>query len=296
MENRPFCYTEWTLSRVVFTEAEKHHGYRHYECQGVCDRAGIEDARDAHVHWQNNQKRNQEQALPRQRDEQSLNVIARCGEVIHRYGLYILEENQKHVDLQVFFGEFEVEGIAGAEYRDDLARKELERGKEYNAYRKRGAERAPVGSLYAVILFGTEVESPYRLTSLGDSDRKGDHYHRGLLGDSRYSKRDIGAVDRKCAVVGQHVVENYVGGHHEHVVAEVRDAGGHAREHVPCADAELAEAESEGAEARIVCQCQHAADKLRDGCGRSCSADPQAKREHKEPIKKYVEDRAGNGT
>ena len=55
-----------------FSETNQNHRHRDDKRQGVGDRAGGEDAVDAHEFRQNDEKRDEEKSLSRQRNQQPL--------------------------------------------------------------------------------------------------------------------------------------------------------------------------------------------------------------------------------
>ena len=64
---------------------------------------------DTHIFRENDEQRDQEQALSGQGDQKPLPWIVGRGKIGDGYRLYILEEYEHHIDLEVFFREFKVQ-------------------------------------------------------------------------------------------------------------------------------------------------------------------------------------------
>ena len=279
---------------VLFIPLKAHQDHRHGddERQGVGDGAGGEDAVDAHELRQDDEKRYQEEPLPRQRHQKPVLRVVGGGEVGDGDRLYVLEEHEHHVNLEIFLGELEIQVRARSEYRDDFAREQLQQGEEDDADGERRRERPFVGPFDALVVFRAEVVAPDGLAALRYAHRKRNHNHIGFLCHSRHRERDDGAVMRGGAVGLQHVVEHDVGGHEKYLVHESGYSRLHAVLDVSHAQADVAQPHLKRLESREVHHGEHERDDLRYYRRRRSAFDAPSERIHEEPVEPDVERRS----
>ncbi len=110
------------------------------------------------------------------------------------------------------------------EYPDQLPRKELKTETECDTDSKNKPKRLTVGLSYPGISACAVIESPDRLTPLGDSDTDRHEYHIYLGNNSNTGQRYICSVHGRRSIMPQRIIHSDLDRRHGDLV----DTGRHA--------------------------------------------------------------------
>jgi len=258
----------------------------------VRDRCGVHRAVDAEEDRQNDQQRQQEDDLSGQGQEHAAFRHTHCGEEVGRDRLQEVDTDKEHINTEVTLRESEVFFCAAAEEADDLAREELEAEESHNGDSGRRFAGEKDGILHALEVARAEVEGNDRLHTLTDTDNHGEEDHADLGNDTAAGQRDLTAVNGQRTVVGHGVVEHHLHHHHRTLVEERSQAQRKNRQAVCFAEAEVAQSQFEGLEARQIEEHHHTGHELSQYSRPSRTGHAPVKDEDEQRVQDGIDDGA----
>ena len=210
---------------------------------------GVHNAVDTHIHWQDQQKRQQEDDLSGQGQEHTAFWHTYSGKEVGRNRLQEVDKGEEHINTEVLFRKLEVFFTAAAEETNDLAREQLEAQESNDGNTKGYFAGQKQSFLYALIIAGTIVIGNDRLNTLTNTDNDGEEDHTYLGDDTGAGQRDTAAVYGLCAVEGHGVVHYDLHHHHGDLIEEWGQAKRDDRQTVFQVRTEVTEMQLQGFEA-----------------------------------------------
>mgnify|MGYP003156225221 CR=1 FL=1 len=168
---RQLCFTFIFMRRLsaAFAAGSAHEG------------TGVHNAIDAEDEREDDNQRQQEQNLPRQRHKHAQLRLTDRAEEIGRDRLDAIDKREEHIDAEVALRELEIHLAARSEHADDLPREQLEAEKRDHRQHRGRTQRQQVGVLNTVVQLSAVIVADDGLDALRNADDKGheDHVHLG---------------------------------------------------------------------------------------------------------------------
>ena len=274
-----------------FPHFSSDQDHAHQEGDEVCHRPGIQNAVQAKEQGQDQHQRDQEEDLSRHGEDQSLEGLADGGEEIGGQKLHAVDDDHEEEGAHKADGKFIIHGVPRAEQRNDLVGEELEQKETDGGDHQVAGDGQPVGAPHPVELFCPVIKADDGLGALGDAD---DHRQKdgvGLHDDAAGCQRDICAIFREGAVVGEGVVQNDLYQRDPHLVQAVAHPQGSSPEGSLKVQAHIGKPYFHRFEPADVGDGCQEGEELADNGGPGGSCHAQIKKENEDGI----QDGVGNG-